>query len=101
MKAFVFSLSHYDICYSAKSRKYRGVFKVNCREKRHGKFGKTGLNIWSIIYILSKSQKGGRILVSGKVSVSCWRETPDKIRLSEHLQIVSLISGSNGSLSFI
>ena len=41
-------------------------------EKRHGKFGKTSLNNWSI----SKSKRGGRNQVSGRVSVPCRHATP-------------------------
>ena len=40
-------------------------------EKRHGKFGKTCLNYWSI----STSPKGGRKQVSGRVSAPCWHAT--------------------------
>ena len=40
-------------------------------EKRHAKFGKTGLNNWNI----HKSQKGQN-QVSERVSVPCWHATP-------------------------
>ena len=41
-------------------------------EKRHGKFGKTGLNNLSI----TKSPKGGGNQVSGRVRFPCWHVTP-------------------------
>ena len=41
-------------------------------DKRYGKFGKTGLNNWSI----SKSPNEGWNQVSRRVSVPCWLTTP-------------------------
>ena len=41
-------------------------------EKRYGKFGRNALNNWSI----SKSPKGVRNQVSGRLSVPCWLATP-------------------------
>ena len=49
----------------------RGIQGEKSRES-YGKFGKTGFIIWSI----SKSPKGGRNQVSGRVSVPCWIATP-------------------------
>ena len=43
----------YYLFMEAKLKKYQGVFNVKSLEKRHDKFGKTGLNNWSI----SKSPK--------------------------------------------
>ena len=42
------------------------------RREKKDKFGKTGLNNFSI----NKSKKGGRKKVPGRVSVPCWHATP-------------------------
>ena len=41
---------------------------IQCQKSSKGKFEKSGLNYWST----SKSQKGGRDQVSGRVSVPSW-----------------------------
>ena len=57
--------------FEAKSRKYQGVFKVKSRVKTW-QFEESGLNNWST----SKSHKGERNQVSGRVSVPFWHATP-------------------------
>ena len=71
-------------CNGSKVRRkiYKANHKARWREnqgyqrsrvwKRHGKFGKSGLNDWSI----SKSLKAGQKQVSGRVSVPCCHATP-------------------------
>ena len=55
----------------AKSRKYRGVFKVKSRVRTWQVSG-----IWSQQWCTSKSQQGWRNHVSGRASVPCWHATP-------------------------
>ena len=55
----------------AKSRKYRGVFRVKSVVKT-----RRVREIWSRDWSTSKSQKGGRNKVFERVSVPCWHATP-------------------------
>ena len=61
-------------------------------EKRHGKFGKTGLNNWSISKTEPGVRKGKRSLLACHIRYKCFMETTcDALKVKLGFKVMKLV----------